>query len=366
MEPLDELPASEVSIAVKGEYRYIKSNSIPNHTPGDFPNAGNPNAIRPQSLSFRVPLHPKPADEAQPLGRSLFGVTLNGVAFDPGTAEAWKNDPRSGWNIDAHAPKVDLGLDEHHAHVQPGGTYHYHGRPIGLIHLLQHDAEHDAGHAHDHGPGHSDEHSHDHGHNDAHDHSAHHAGDADAPGEAVAVAADHTHADTKAITLIGYAADGFPIYDQFGYVRATDPQSPVVKLRPSYRLKRGQRPAGDEGPGGRYDGTYVQDFEYVQNLGALDECNGRFGVTPEYPEGTYYYVTTDRYPFVPRFFRGTPDASFRKQGGPPGRRGPEGNRPPDDRRGGPKGRPGGGPEGGPQHGPPPGHRPPPRDNPGLF
>ena len=60
-------------------------------------------------------------------------------------------------------------------------------------------------------------------------------------------------------------------------------------------------------------------------------CNGRSGVTAEYPGGTYHYVITASYPFVPRCFAGTPDASFQK--GPPG--------------GGP-GRPGG-----PLHPPPP-------------
>lgn len=62
----------------------------------------------------------------------------------------------------------------------------------------------------------------------------------------------------------------------------------------------------------------MQDWTYVAGAGDLDECNGRFGVTPEHPEGTYYYVVTDTFPFVPRLFRGTPDPSFR-HGPPPGR-----------------------------------------------
>jgi hypothetical protein len=39
-------------------------------------------------------------------------------------------------------------------------------------------------------------------------------------------------------------------------------------------------------------GYYAEDYEYVKGLGDLDEHNGRFAVTPEYPNGTYaYYVT---------------------------------------------------------------------------
>jgi hypothetical protein len=125
--------------------------------------------------------------------------------------------------------------------------------------------------------------------------------------------------------LIGYAADGFPIYGEYGHEKADDAASPVKKLKSSYHLKKGNRPKGNDGPGGKYDGTFVQDYEFVKGSGDLDECNGRKGVTPEFADGTYYYVVTDAYPFIPRFFRDTPDSSFEKNMGPPPggeRRGP--------------------------------------------
>lgn len=34
-------------------------------------------------------------------------------------------------------------------------------------------------------------------------------------------------------------------------------------------------------------GAYMEDYEFVENLGDLDRSNGRFVVTPEYPNGTY-------------------------------------------------------------------------------
>ena len=41
-------------------------------------------------------------------------------------------------------------------------------------------------------------------------------------------------------------------------------------------------------------GSFIQDFEYVQALGDLDEHNSRFCVTPDYPNGTYaYFMTLD-------------------------------------------------------------------------
>ena len=115
--------------------------------------------------------------------------------------------------------------------------------------------------------------------------------------------------------LVGWAADGYPIY--------------VYKQRASYRLKPGTRAGG---PGGLYDGSFVQDYEYVAGLGDLDECNGRSGVTPELSGGGYHYVITEAFPFIPRCYTGTPDPSFERRG-PPG---------------------GGGPGGGAGKGPPPG------------
>ena len=68
---------------------------------------------------------------------------------------------------------------------------------------------------------------------------------------------------------------------------------PLKKLRSSYQLKKSAR---DGGPGGQPDGRFGADFEYIQNSGDLDECNGRTGVTPEYPQGTYYYCITEDFP----------------------------------------------------------------------
>ena len=57
-------------------------------------------------------------------------------------------------------------------------------------------------------------------------------------------------------------------------------------------------------------GSFVQDYIYEEGLGTLDRYNGRFAVTPEYPNGTYaYFMSTDSsdnpvYPYVigPEFY----------------------------------------------------------------
>lgn len=280
----DEAPS--VKIEVRGEYRIITSNGIADHPTGQFPNRGNPNSISAQRYEFRIPLHPKVADHVTPLDPSPFGVAVNGLVFDPGTAEFWRDDPDAGWRMEALGGPRNLGLDQNNAHVQPNGAYHYHGIPVGLIQKLS---------------------------------------------------------GTARITRplqIGWAADGFPIYGPMGYTDPKNPNSPLKKLTSSYRLKQGTRPSPPQGPGGAYDGQYTRDWEYASGVGDLDECNGRTGVTAEFPEGTYYYVVTDDFPFVPRMYRGVPDQSFQRRG-PGGRGGP----PPRGRRGPPP--PGFPPRGGP-------------------
>jgi hypothetical protein len=161
---------------------------------------------------------------------------------------------------------LNLGIDANHAHVQPNGAYHYHGLPVGLVAKL---------------------------------------------------------GNKKGMLLLGYAADGFPIYAPYGYSEPRNSRSQMRQIRSSYRLKPGKR---DGGPGGRYDGTFFQDYEYIAGAGDLDECNGRFGVTPEYPKGIYHYYITQEFPFISRYFRGTPDDSFRPQRD--GQRPTGGQRPP--------------------------------------
>jgi len=283
---------ARVQTDAAGEFRVIEADGLPDHATGRFPNRGNPHAIESQRYTLRMPLRPVRAAQPTPLGRASFGVALNGVLFDPETAEFWNDDPRSGWNYEALSGKVDLGLDRNNAHVQPNGAYHYHGLPAGLLERLARRGE---------------------------------------------------------PTLLGYAADGFPIYGPFGYREPQRAAGELVELRAGYRLRLGARAGG---PGGTHDGTFVEDWEHAPGLGDLDFCNGREGVTPEYPQGTYHYVITSNFPFIPRCFAGAPDASFSRRalgGKPPPRKPP----------GGPPGHLGPPPPG--KHGPPPPgkHGPPP-------
>ena len=105
----------------------------------------------------------------------------------------------------------------------------------------------------------------------------------------------HYHGVSRALTqqgqgsLIGYAADGFEIH----YVGK--------RASSSYMLRTGTRPSA---PGGRYDGTYNQDWAYAAGRGSLDECNGgRLN-------GKFVYFATDTYPFFPRCLWGRIGSDF--------------------------------------------------------
>lgn len=58
---------NQVEITVRGEYRYILGNGIPNHETGQFPNRNNPNQIRPQRHQYRVPADPVVASQPTPM-----------------------------------------------------------------------------------------------------------------------------------------------------------------------------------------------------------------------------------------------------------------------------------------------------------
>ena len=259
--------SNQFSITTSGDLRKITANNIPAHNVGLFGNSSgalNPNSISAQNSSYDIDLTPSKANAKTQLLNNgpeySFGVLLNGVEVDPVAAEPWPhtkpvtNNHNWDWNLEA--TMVDIGLDCNTAHVQPTGKYHYHGVPKLYLESIT--------------------------------------------------------SNSNEMMHVGWAADGFPIYYRYGYESASDNSSSVRSLSSSYQMKSGERPGdGDSAPCGQYSGVYSADYEYIDGLGDLDECNGREGVTPEFPDGTYYYVITNEYPGIPRCFVGTPSNDFK-------------------------------------------------------
>ena len=104
--------------------------------------------------------------------------------------------------------------------------------------------------------------------------------------------------------ILGWAYDGNPIYGPYGYIDPTDQNSGIRRLRTSYKLKdnvvydlaTNPNPARVDGPelSSYPAGSFVADYEYDFQSGDLDNYNGRFCKTPQYPDGTYaYFITID-------------------------------------------------------------------------
>jgi hypothetical protein len=262
---------SNYSWTCANEKRTLVGNGIPDHAVGAFPNANNPNKISAQNVNFSASLRPV---ARQGEGREIKepGYAINGIKFDPGTGGACpssmssKSDcdlgrPAGPWRMEALGQtSFNFGVDRNNAHVQPGGEYHYHGLPTGLVPA------------------------------------------ATLRGQRMA--------------LIGWAGDGYPMYALYGHSNANSAKSALRKMRGSYRMKARPddgRPSVTMVP----MGTFMQDYQYVAGSGDLDECNGRFAVTPEFPKGIYHYYVTDSYPYVQRCLKGTA-SSYGPSGPPPG------------------------------------------------
>ena len=238
-----------------GGDRVITTNAIPNHQVGQFPNMGNPNTITVQDVSYTITMSPATNNRATALTTSngapryRFGILFNGILLAPIAAEFFTNtqtgNDNTDWNENALSSAIRLGTDCNNAHVFPNGMYHHHATPSAFI--------------------------------------------------------DSENIDGTTPVQIGWAADGYPIYYKYG-----NKGGAVVALEDSYQLKQQERGGdGVSAPEGCPDGTYTQDYEYIANLGDLDECNGY-----QDPQLGYIYIMTDTYPSIPRCFMGTPNNSF--------------------------------------------------------
>ncbi len=117
--------------------------------------------------------------------------------------------------------------------------------------------------------------------------------------------------DFKHSPIIGWAYDGNPIYGPYGYTSLADK---TVKLIPTSYNKKSISSSLLR-PSSFVNGFFVQDYQYDASED-LDEYNGRFCITPEYPYGTYaYFATYDlisgqlypKYPYIiSDYFKDTP------------------------------------------------------------
>ncbi len=291
----DNVLANTQKVQYSTDWVYVTATGIPAYITGPFLD-GNPSLATNQNAIFRFPQNPV-KNTGNPINTTggNIGVFINGVAlFDYRDGVAWNpntnalcggpgNPPCPGgpntsqdWNRDAVVAER-VGFDCAKAHPAMG-NYHHHQNPSAFnldINVISNVCD--------------------------------------------LYAADGLYVidSTQHSPLIGFAYDGFPIYGAYGY-KNIDGTGGITRMKSSYSLRnitvRNTSPTGasvSNGPAvnATYPlGYFREDYEYKATSAAtpdcLDEHNGRFCITPEYPNGIYCYFSTvnenwnSAYPYV--------------------------------------------------------------------
>ena len=276
---------------------YVHTKGVPAYPTGPFLD-GNPSNATDQNAIFKFPLNPvQNTGSLTATTAGNIGIFINGVAlFDYRDGVAWNNTTGSlcggpgnspcpggmgasqAWNRDA-IPAEMKGFDCSKAHPAMG-NYHHHQNPsafkldLNVVSTICN-----------------------------------------------LYAADGLYAidSTKHSPLIGFAFDGFPIYGAYGY-KNVNGTGGIVRMKSSYSLStnttRLNGPAINQVVGTQtmVNGYFREDYVYTPTSAStpdfLDQHNGRFCITPEYPNGIYcYFATVDAkwnsaYPYVvgPTFY----------------------------------------------------------------
>ena len=291
----DNVLANVQTVQYSANSAYVSTKGIPAYVTGPFLD-GNPSQASNQNAIFKFPLNPQQntGTLTATTGGNI-GLFINGVAlFDYRDGVSWKNStnalaggPLGGtgdgvWNRDAVVGER-LGFDCSKGHPAMG-NYHHHQNPsaynldLNVISTVCN-----------------------------------------------LYAADGLYAidSTQHSPLIGYAYDGFPIYGAYAY-KNVDGTGGITRMKSGFTLRNitarntlytGTSVTAGPAVSSTYPlGYFREDYQYNATSSAtpdyLDIHNGRFCVTPEYPNGIYcYFATVDQnwnsaYPYVvgPTFY----------------------------------------------------------------
>ena len=272
------------------------------------------------SSTYRIPRTPTAFNGNATTGFGAIGYFVDGVALFDATdtfsyinSSASDGSPQGGgrgdgvWNRDAYINE-GVTFDAAYAH-QAMNLHHYHANAPAIRHLLGDSVDYDA------------------------------------TSNVYTENFNGSHSP-----ILGWVADGHPVYGPYAYSNPDDPDSPVRRMISGYQKRDGTNSSTNLNVTGRTTlpqwanrlqgrstslgsnsygpnvsttyilGHYLEDYAYMGDLGLihgvdfdLDEYNGRFCVTPEFPEGVWAYFTsieadgTPRFPYnVGRNFYGTP------------------------------------------------------------
>lgn len=293
--PINDTASANVQrVRYSNNYAYTNSSGIPSYIVGPYLD-GNPALATNNAWLFKIPLNPVEntgALTSTPFGS--IGLFINGVPmydYKDGASynsSTHQDDMMNGdgvWNRNAIMAEND-GFDCAKGHPSPifngppgqgsleGGSYHHHQNPTAFnLDLVE------------------------------------------VSDVCQLYLADglYTLDSTEHSPLIGFAFDGFPVYGGYGYAN-TDGTGGIKLIMSSYQKRNittrttySDGTTVTAGPDVSTTfplGWYREDYEFIANSGDLDEHNGRFCVTPEYPNGTYaYFATVDvnwnsAYPYI--------------------------------------------------------------------
>jgi hypothetical protein len=238
------IPSNIQKLQYSTDYIYVSASCIPGYDIGPW--KANPNTASNQNFVFKITRKPtKNNGNATKIGLGHVGIWSNGVSiYNASDGMSYNN--AGVWNRNAYFFE-GISFDNCLGHPAQNGEYHHHVSPKCLYNSAD---------------------------------------------------------SSKHSPIIGYAWDGYPIYGAYAYTN-TDGTGKIKRMSSSYKLKSLVTRANGPNIDQTYPlGCFMEDYEYVSGIGDLDERNGRFCVTPDYPNGTYaYFVTIDKdqtpvYPYV--------------------------------------------------------------------
>jgi len=273
---------------------YVRSTGLASYNMGPWQNGAFPNLPVNQKLLYRFPRTNGVTASKTLTGGGQIGIFVDGVEmFNSWDAFYWNGSTDTGgagtgyWNRDAYVNE-GATFDAGYAHQQNTGVYHYHADPIGLRSLLGDHVDYNT---------------------------------------TTKTYSEDTNAPVKHSPILGWVGDGYPVYGPYGYSNATNAGSGIRRMISGYVIRNGNYgtsnltangrttipqwavrifnvASNQNGPTvstsyplGRYmeDNDYLGDHGYTQGVDFdLDEYNGRWCVTPEFPNGTYaYFVAID-------------------------------------------------------------------------
>ncbi len=298
---------------------YVRTTGLGLHTMGPwYLNAAHTQAFPGwpvnQKALYRIPRSPATNGTHTLTSLGAIGYSVDGVAlFDTQDGAKWTGSAESQmggtgyWYRDAYINE-GVTFDPANAHQPGSGQHHYHANPIALRYLL---------------------------------------GDHVDFNSATKIYTESAEPVTKHSPILGWMADGFPIYGPYGHSSATNANSGLRRMVGGYVLRDGQYGTQNLTASGRSSipkwaaraygtatnvqagpavsttyplGRYMEDKDYLGDLGYtqgvdfdLNEWNTRWCVTPEFPKGTWAYfvaINSDGSPAYPynigRSFFGTP------------------------------------------------------------